>query len=307
MNNIKKMIKFYNYFTRGNEIMKKSKVALFIPTFNAGKNFEEILTLIDAQDDIVGGKYIIDSSSTDDTVSLAKKHNFDTTIINPKDFGHGKTRTQAAKYLSSYDYVIFMTQDIYLQNNALENLVNFIENNSKIAVAYGKQEVDMRKGNIFEYRSREYNYPEQSMVKSKADISNLGIKTVFSSDAFAIYDLNKLKEINYFSDEVNFSEDMYAAAQFINKSYSIGYCAEAKVFHTHNYSLKEEFNRYRYIGGFHKDYPEIQEQFGGNTSEGIKLVFNELKYLLRNGYVHLVPESICRSGAKYLGYRFIKK
>lgn len=286
--------------------MCKDKIGLFIPTYNAGNDFNDILNLIDKQASAIHRKYIIDSSSTDKTIEIAKKHSFDVKIISRSEFGHGKTRSQAAKDLSECNYIIYMTQDIYLQENAINNIIKFMKKDPNIAVCYGKQEVDMEKGNIFEYRSREFNYTEQSIVKTIKNIPNLGIKTVFSSDAFAIYDQKKLQEINYFPEDLNFSEDMYAATQFINQGYSVGYCATAKVFHTHNYTVREEFNRYRYIGNFHKKYPEIQEQFGKNTSEGIRLVLNEINYLIKKGYAHLVPESIVRNLAKYLGYRFVK-
>lgn len=237
---------------------------------------------------------------------IAKNHNFDVKVIKSEEFGHGKTRTEAGKDLEDFDYVIYMTQDIYLQKNALKSLIDFIRENSEIAVAYGKQEVDIERGNIFEYRSRYFNYSEKNLVKSKEDIPNLGIKTVFTSDAFCIYDTMKLKEINYFPENLQFSEDMYAAVKFINANYKVGYCANSKVFHTHNFSLKEEFNRYKSIGNFHREYPEIQMQFGENTTEGFKLVINEMKYLIRNRKINKIPESILRNLAKYIGYRTIK-
>lgn len=285
--------------------MSKGKIALFIPTYNAGEEFKTVLNLIDEQIGDIDKKYIIDSSSTDETVRIAKEHNFDVEVISSQEFGHGKTRTYAAKKLSNYEYIIFLTQDIYLQTDALKNLIDFIKHSNDIAVAYGKQEVDMRKGNIFEERSRNFNYPEHSIIKSKKNIKEYGIKTVFSSDAFAIYNLSKLKSIGYFPETLNFSEDMYAAAQFIDAGFSVGYCAEAKVYHTHNYSIKEEYYRYKSIGQFHKSYPYIQEQFGSNNSEGIKLVFSEVKYLLRNNLFFMIPESILRNIAKYLGYKAV--
>lgn len=280
-----------------------SKVALFMPTYNAGPDFNKVLDLIDEQSEYINKKYIIDSSSSDDTVNIARNHNFDVKVIKSEEFGHGKTRTQAAKDLKDFDYIIYMTQDIYLQKNALKLLINFIESNSDIAVAYGKQEIDIEKGNVFEYRSRSFNYPDESIVKAKADISSLGIKTVFTSDAFCIYNIIKLKEVNYFPEDINFSEDMYVAAKFINANYKVGYCANSKVFHTHNFSIIEEFKRYKDIGRFHKTYPEIQNQFGKNTNEGVKLVINEMKYLINNKQIIKIPESLLRNLAKYIGYR----
>lgn len=48
--------------------MDTSKIALFIPTYNAGPDFNKVLNLIDEQAKYINKKYIIDSSSSDDTV-----------------------------------------------------------------------------------------------------------------------------------------------------------------------------------------------------------------------------------------------
>lgn len=283
--------------------MKKIKVALFIPTYNAGKQFEMVAKKINEQSDLVDYLYVIDSSSKDDTVKIAKSYGFNVDIIDSKNFGHGKTRTQAVKKLENFDYVIMMTQDVYLQSHAIENLINFIKNNSEMALAYGKQEVDLNKGTIFESYLRQFNYPKDNQIKTIEDQKKYGIKTVFSSDAFIIYNVKMLKEVNYFDVKLNFAEDMHIAYKLINKGYSLGYCADSKVYHSHNYKIKEEFERYKNIGTFHKKHKYIQEQFGSNDSEGVKLVLKEMKYLLTNGKVYLIPESLIRNIFKYLGYK----
>lgn len=283
--------------------MKRNKVALFIPTYNAGENFKDVVKKIKDQADVIDYLYIIDSSSKDNTVKIAKSYGFDVDIIASQEFGHGKTRTQAAKKLKKFDYVIMMTQDVYLQENALKNLITFIEKTPEMALAYGKQEVDLKNGTIFESYLRQFNYPENSQIKTINDKKKYGIKTVFSSDAFVIYNLDMLKEVNYFDESLDFAEDMHTAFKLINKRYSIGYCSKARVYHSHNYKFKEEFKRYKNIGQFHRDHKYIQDQFGSNDSEGMKLVFREIRYLLAKGKFYLIPESIVRNILKYLGYK----
>ena len=56
---------------------------LIIPTLNAGKNFATLLEQIAAQD-LPLIKLIVDSESTDDTVTLAKKFNFDVMTVRLK-------------------------------------------------------------------------------------------------------------------------------------------------------------------------------------------------------------------------------
>lgn len=284
--------------------MNNKKTAIFIPTYNAGKEFEDVLRNIENQA-CIDYKFIIDSGSNDDTVKLAKDNGWDVTNISPSEFGHGKTRTKAAKFAKAkgFDYVVFMTQDVYLQENAVKEILRFINENINLGVVYGKQKVDIEKSNIFEKRSREFNYPEESVIKFKSDRTKLGIKTVFSSDAFCIYDLKKMEEVNYFSDEIQFSEDMYIAYKFIENGYGVGYCAEAEVYHSHNLSLKKEFERYKNIGKFHKLFPDIQIDYGSNNKEGIKFLLKDIKYLVSSKYFYLIPKLFLLTIVKFLGYK----
>ena len=279
------------------------RVGLFIPTFNAGDGFIEVVELINEQSEMLYRKLIIDSGSIDNTVNIALDNNFEVKEIPLSEFGHGKTRTLAAKELSDCQYVIYMSHDVFLQKDAIKNIIHFITTNSNIGIVYGKQDVDMKKSNIFEKRAREFNYPDESSIKSYANKKQYGIKTVFSSDAFAIYDQEKLKKIGYFPKNINFAEDIFVAAKMIQEGYNVGYCAEAKVFHSHNYSALDEYKRYKEIGKFHRENSWIQDEFGKNEKEGIKAVTSELRILIKSGKYHLLPNSMSRFLLKYLGYR----
>ncbi|BCH79609.1 hypothetical protein SEL3844_17250 [Salmonella enterica subsp. enterica serovar 4,[5],12:i:-] len=53
------------------------------------------------------------------------------------------------------------------------------------------------------------------------------------------------------------------AAKMIQAGYKVAYCAEAVVRHSHNYTPREEFQRYFDTGVFHACSPWIQRDFGG--------------------------------------------
>ena len=279
------------------------KVGLFLPTLNAGENFKETLLRIDNNKSIVDRLLIIDSGSNDNTVNLAQEHGFDIETIDKSVFTHGLVRKRASHRLDDCDFIVYMTQDALLQQDALNNLLSFIEPHDDMLVAYGKQEVQMEKSNIFEYEARQFNYPEHSRIKSMADKDTLGIKTVFSSDAFAVYNRHLLESIGNFPEEVNFEEDMYMAARGIMNGLTVGYCAEAKIYHSHHYTLAQEYKRYRSIGNFHKTYPWIQNKFGSNEQEGFKSVITEWKFLAKHGKPQLIFYSGLRVIAKYVGYK----
>ena len=144
------------------------KIGLFIPTYNAGRAFNKVLNSIDSSIEnsgIVIRKIIIDTFSDDDTVEKARKHGFESFNIFKRDFTHGEVRRRAVGYLNECDYIIFMTQDVILHENSIKEIVEFIDSEENMLVAYGRQVPDLNKSTIFEQRARKFNYPEKSKIK----------------------------------------------------------------------------------------------------------------------------------------------
>jgi hypothetical protein len=54
---------------------------------------------------------VIDSSSSDKTVDIAKQHSVQTVIIPKEEFDHGGTRSLAGKTRSVGDILVYLTQD----------------------------------------------------------------------------------------------------------------------------------------------------------------------------------------------------
>ena len=77
---------------------------------------------------------------------------------------------------------------------------------------------------------------------------------------------------------------------FILSGYTLAYVGEAKVYHSHSYTVWEEFKRYFDIGVFHQRENWILNSFGKAEGEGAKYVKSELKFLLKNNAWYLVPE-----------------
>jgi rhamnosyltransferase len=78
--------------------------------------------------------------------------------------------------------------------------------------------------------------------------------------------------------------------------------AEATVFHSHDYSVLEEFRRHFDIGVFYQRAHWIKEAFGRAEGEGKEFVLSEFRYLLSNAS-HLIPSAMLRTVMKYVGYR----
>ena len=110
--------------------------------------------------------------------------------------------------------------------------------------------------------------------------------------------------IGGFPSDTILSEYTYVAAKMLLSGWKIAYCAEAEVYHSHNYSFFQEFKRYFDIGVFQSRESWIQEKFGKAEGEGFRYVISEWKYLWNHHHKSSIPLAFLRTVAKYLGYRF---
>lgn len=276
-------------------------VSIIIPTYNAGKEFEKLALMIKSQTANIRQVLVIDSSSMDETIKIANKYNFTLEVIPKTEFGHGKTRQYALQKLKT-EIVVFLTQDALLYDEfSVEKLVQCLISDEKIAAAYGRQMPYENTGILGRF-ARLYNYPPISKINNFDDKKEKGIKTAFLSDSFSAYKKTLLNKIGGFPD-VNFGEDTYVAAKLLIKGFKTAYTAEAKVYHSHDYSLYQEYVRNKEIGKFHRQEKWLLETFGKAEGEGLKFVVNEAKYLVKNGKFYYLPIAFLHNVVKYLGYK----
>jgi rhamnosyltransferase len=277
-------------------------ISLIIPTLNAEKYIPGLLKGIKEQTIKPNEILIIDSSSEDNTKKIAESFGSKVIEIEKMDFNHGGTRNLAVNHADS-DLVVFLTQDaLPADEYAIENLIKPFYDNKDVGAAYGRQ-LPRQGANPIEAHARLFNYPPASRLKGITDIPKLGIKTAFISNSFSAYRLNVLQSIGGFPQKTIVNEDTYVAAKMLLRGWKIAYCADAKVFHSHNYSFLGEFRRYFDIGVFHAEEPWIRKNFGQAEGEGMRYVLSELKYLWRNNNVRPVPSALLRAAFKLLGYR----
>lgn len=278
------------------------KFLLIIPTHNAGNLWRDWIAAYQSQSLKAEQVIVIDSSSSDNTAKLAEEAGFSVHSIPQSAFNHGGTRNQAVKLAESFaDLVVFMTQDAILASpDSLANLLAPFED-PEVAAVCGRQ-LPHHNATPLAAHARYFNYPSESKIKSQADMKTLGIKTAFMSNSFAAYRLSAFKELGGFPDNTILAEDMYLTAKMILAGYKVVYCAEAAVFHSHNYSLRQEFQRYFDTGVFQYEQQWIQQTFGKAASEGKKFVLSELKFLVKNA-PHLLPKAMFSTLAKWIGFK----
>ena len=217
-----------------------------------------------------------------------------------EEFDHGGTRDRGVR-MSTADLVVCMTQDAMPADETLiEELVKPFDD-PEVWAAYARQLPNEDCREVEKY-TRSFNYPEQSMVKTKEDLDRLGIKTFFCSNVCAAWRREKYLELGGFVKHTIFNEDMILAGTMLKQGGKIAYCAKAKVIHSHNYSAFQQFHRNFDLAVSQTMYPEV---FGGirSESEGIKLVKKSLSYCIKIGKPWLMIQVVTQSAGKLLGYK----
>jgi len=278
------------------------KIAIIIPTLNGERTFTMVAKSLREQSISAESQtMVIDSESSDSTSVIAKEYGWRVVDIDRKSFNHGGTRQKGVE-LCDAEIIIFLTQDVILANErSIEKLVACFDN-PKVSAAYGCQLPHKNAGALAAH-ARLCNYPSESRLKSLKDAPELGIKTAFISNSFAAYRREALMTVGGFPSNTILGEDTYVAAKMLLAGWKVQYCAESKVYHSHDYSLIQEFKRYFDIGVFHAREEWIRESFGKAEGEGLKFVLSEAKYLINTGKAYLLPVALIRTGLKYLGYR----
>lgn len=231
-------------------------------------------------------------------------HNITVKHLSKREFDHGRTRNQGVK-LSDADVFVMMTQDaIPADDFLIERLLTGLRG-EKTAVAYARQ-LPGKGSSEAERYTRQFNYPEQSRVKTKEDLPELGIKTFFCSNVCAAYRRDVFDSLCGFVNRAIFNEDMLYAAKAVEAGYGIAYVSQAMVYHSHNYTYRQQFRRNFDLGVSQADHPEVFAAYP-SESEGIRLVKSTVAHLKKKGMWNKIPSVIIQSGFKYMGYLMGKR
>lgn len=219
--------------------------------------------------------------------------------IKKEAFDHGGTRNEGAE-MASGELLLFMTQDaVPADERLIERLAAAFQDNA-VGAAYARQ-LPNKGCRLIERCTRAFNYPKESRVQKRSDLDALGIKTYFCSNVCAAYRREVYEELGGFERHTIFNEDMIFAAGMIQRGYSVAYCADARVIHSHNYSGVEQLHRNFDLAVSQAEHPEIFEGVQ-SEKEGIRLVENTIRYLLYKKRPLEIGRLFYVSACKYAGY-----
>lgn len=286
------------------------KIDVIIPVYKPGKRLGEIFKRLNAQTVPVNRIIVMNTEKeywdrwVKETASVLPE-NLEVFHVTKDEFDHGATRNDGIEK-SQADVCVLMTDDaLPADRRLLENLVEALYQREDIAVSYAKQLPD-KDCKAAERYTRSFNYPEESRIKTIADLGELGIKTYFCSNVCAAYKRAVYLELGGFIRKTIFNEDMIFAAKAMKAGYAVCYATGAKVIHSHNYTGIQQFHRNFDLAVSQADHPEV---FSGIRSEGegIRLVKRTASWLIKNGKFYLLPDLVVSSGCKYMGYLLGKR
>ena len=281
--------------------MENKTVDVIIPAYHPGKEFATLIKRLEKQSVPIHRIIVMNTEESMWNKEWEKLSDvMEIHHLAKSEFDHGGTRAQAAE-LSDADVMIFMTQDAMPANRELlAELLKALEQDENIAAAYARQ-LPNAECSFVERYTRAFNYPDRSVVKTKKDMDQYGIKTFFCSNVCAAYKKDIYQKQGGFVRRTIFNEDMIYAGGLIQAGYGIAYAAEAKVIHSHNYNCMQQFHRNFDLGVSQAEHPEIFEGVP-SEGEGMRLIKKTLSHLVRSGKIWLIPGFVMQCAGKYAGY-----
>ncbi|WP_353846326.1 MULTISPECIES: hypothetical protein [unclassified Clostridium] len=143
---------------------------------------------------------------------------------------------------------------------------------------------------------------EESRIVSKKDIGKYGLLTFFYSDASLAVNTKIYRELNaYDGKDMPTNEDMYFAHKLIHAGYRIKYCADSEVYHSHDFTFKQLYNRYFDTGVLFKENSYLMK-YKGNES-GLTLAKYVFKRALEDRNIKVAFSLLPNFGVRYIAMK----
>jgi len=213
---------------------------------------------------------LVDSGSTDKTVSIAESLGAKIAHIPSAEFTFGRSLNFGVR-AATRELIVIASAHVYpVYPDWLESLLRPFED-EKIALTYGKQ------------RGPETaKYSEQQIYHQwYSDVSNLDQITAFCNNANAAV-RKSLWTQNQYDETLTGLEDLAWAKWAMDQGYKIAYIAEAEIIHIHNETPRGVYNRYRREAmALRKIYPEAHFNFYDFVRLTITNIFSDLWHAWR--------------------------
>jgi len=236
--------------------MKKKRTSIIIRCYNEEQFIGRLLSGILEQTIKDVEIILVDSGSTDATLSIAARYPVKIVFIAPEEFSFGRSLNLGCAAATG-EFIVIASAHVYpLYNDWLESLLEPFKN-PEVALVYGKQRGD---------KTTKYS-EHQTYKKWFPDVPTNLQEHPFCNNANAAIRRSIWEHMPY-NEELTGLEDLDWAKRVTELNKKIAYSVEAEVVHVHNETLLTIYNRYkREAIAFKHIYPH--ERF--NTWDFIKL------------------------------------
>lgn len=227
-------VNIYKYdFIHMNKDKENPRCTIVIRCYNEEQHIGRLLSGIMEQTIKNIEIIIVDSGSTDATLSIASRYPARIVYIDPEDFSFGRALNVGCQEATG-EFIVNASAHVYpVYNDWLERLLAPFSD-PRIALVYGRQ-----RGNeitkFSEHQIFSKLFPDQSILKNDHPFCN-------NANAAIRHELWKQMPYN---EELTGLEDLDWAKRIIEKGYYISYASDAEIIHIHNETFPQIYNRYR--------------------------------------------------------------
>jgi glycosyltransferase involved in cell wall biosynthesis len=276
------------------------RLTVVVVTKNGGVQFTHLARHLAWQRERYGiDILVVDSGSADGTAACAREHGFTLHAIDPREYGHGRTRNLGAR-LADGDVVCFLSQDVLpCTPDWPAVFARHFAEDERVAGVCGRQVP--RSASTAEMWFVSTNYPatpHRFDPVSGGHVPVLG-RVVFS-DAFGAVRRTTLLEFPYV-DDIPFGEDHVWAKTVTERGWSIVYEPRAEALHAHHYTLRELYRRSYLTGQVGAPFGLLQKTTFG---AGLAHVAREIAYFIRHGHAHSLPWLVCYEFVRWWGLQW---
>lgn len=214
--------------------MSKPKVSIIIRCLNEEKYIGRLLSGISEQDYSNKEVIVVDSGSTDATLSIVGQYPCQVLHIKPEDFSFGYALNIGCETATG-DILLFASAHVYpLYKDWISLMVQPFLSNESVDLVYGRQEGDERT-RFSEHMIFKKWFPEQSTADQDHP---------FCNNANCAIRKTAWLERKY-DETLTGLEDIAWAKEALEAGRTIAYQADASIVHVHEEKWSSVFNRYR--------------------------------------------------------------
>jgi rhamnosyltransferase len=211
-------------------------ISVAVPVLNGGPVFDEVLAAVRAQR-LAGEEVevvVVDSGSSDGSLSVAQRHGAQVVSIPRSSFSHGGTRNLLMERTRG-SHVAFLTQDATpASGDWLASLLRGFDRGPRVGLVYGPYRP---RSDAPHWIRREY----AEFFGSSRSVARGAVDMPFFTDANGCVLRAAWEAVPY--RDVSYAEDQLLARDMLAAGWAIAYEPDAAVVHSHSYPPGEQFGR----------------------------------------------------------------